>query len=81
MNNLAIIIVVIIIAIIVGAIGNSNYQEITQARDQRNLQLSLDDCKRLFDKGLERVHCFDKSIHVFGTELQKQQWTSGYLTP
>lgn len=71
----------IIIAIIVAVIGNSDYHEITQARDQRNLQLSLDDCKRLFDKELERVDCFDKSIHVFGTEQQKQQWKSGYLNP
>lgn len=72
---------VIIIAIIVGVIGNADYQEITQARDQMNLRLTLDDCKRLFDKGIDRVDCFDKSIHVFGTEQQKQQWESGYLNP
>jgi len=81
LNNLAIILVVIIIAIIVGIIGNSDYQEITQARDQRNLQLSIDDCKKLFIEGIDRVDCFDKSIHVFGTEQQKQQWKSGYLNP
>ena len=61
--------------------ANSNYQEIAAMRDQRNLQLSLNDCERLFDTGLDRVDCIDKSINVFGTEQQKQQWRAGYFNP
>jgi hypothetical protein len=81
LNNLIIIVVVIIVAIIVGIMGNSNYQEVASARDQRNLQLTLDDCKRLFDEGFDRVDCFDKSINAFGTEEQKLQWQAGYFNP
>ena len=81
MNNLIIISGVIIVAIIIGILGNSNYQEVTKIRDQRNLQLTLDDCKRLFDEGFNRVDCFDKSINAFGTEEQKLQWKSGYFNP
>ena len=81
MNNLIIIVVVIIVAIIVGIMGNSNYQEVASARDQRNLQLTLDDCKRLFDEGLDRIDCFDKSINAFGTEEQKLQWEARYFNP
>lgn len=61
--------------------GNSNYQEVASIRDQRNLQLTLDDCKRLFDTGLDRVDCFDKSISAFGTKEQKLQWQAGYFDP
>ena len=61
--------------------GNSNYQEVASARDQRNLQLTLDDCKRLFDEGLDRIDCIDKSINAFGTEEQKLQWEAGYFNP
>jgi len=81
LNNLIIITVVIVIGIIIGIMGNSNYQEVASIRDQRNLQLALDDCKRLFDKGLDRVDCFDKSINAFGTEEQKLQWQAGYFNP
>ena len=81
MNNLIIVSVVIVVAIIVGIMGNSNYQEVTKARDQRNLQLTIDDCKRLFDEGFDRVDCFDKSINAFGTEEQKLQWQAGYFNP
>lgn len=81
LNNLIIIIIVIIIAIIIGVIGQSNYQEVTSIRDQRNLELSLNDCKRLYDPGLELGECYEKSINVFGTEQQKQQWQSGYFSP
>ncbi len=81
MNNLIIISVVIIVAIIIGILGNSNYHEVAKIRDQRNLQLTIDDCKRLFDEGLNRVECFDKSINAFGTEEQKLQWKSGYFNP
>ena len=72
---------VIIIGVIIGIMANSNYQEVATIRDQRNLQLSLNDCKRLFDTGIERSDCFDKSIKVFGTEQQKQQWKVGYFNP
>ena len=61
--------------------GNSNYQEVTKVRDQRNLQLTLDDCKRLFDEGFERNNCFEKSINAFGTDEQKQQWKLEYYNP
>ena len=81
MNNLIIISVVIVIGIIIGIMGNSNYQEVAKVRDQRNLQLTLDDCKRLFDKGLERDNCFEKSFNAFGTDEQKQQWELGYSNP
>jgi hypothetical protein len=81
LNNLIIISVVIIVAIIIGILGNSNYQEVAKVRDQRNLQLTLEDCKRLFDEGLNRVGCFDKSINAFGTEKQKLQWESGHFNP
>ena len=81
LNNLIIVFVVVVIAIIVGIMGNSNYQEVAQIRDQRNLQLTLDDCKRLFSEGLERDDCFEKSINAFGTEEQKQQWELSYSSP
>jgi len=81
LNNLIIITVVIVVAIIIGIMGNSNYQEVASIRDQRNLQLTLDDCKRLFGIGLDRVDCFDKSINAFGTEEQKLQWQAGYFNP
>lgn len=81
MNNLIIIIVVIIIAIVIGIMGNSNYQEVASIRDQNNLKLTIDDCKRLFDVGIERYDCFDKSINAFGTDEQKQQWKLGYFNP
>lgn len=81
MNNLIIISIVITIAIVVGVMGNSNYQDVTLARDQRHLQLTIDDCKKLFEEGTERNACIEKSIHAFGTDEQKQQWALGYYTP
>ena len=81
LNNLIIVSVVIIIGIIIGIMGSFNYQEIAKVRDHRNLQLTLDDCKRLFDEGLERDNCFEKSINAFGTDEQKQQWELGYFNP
>lgn len=69
------------VGIIVGIMGTYNYQDVAQVRDQRNLQLTLEDCKRLFDKGPERDGCFEKSFDAFGTEEQKQQWKSGYANP
>ena len=74
-------VVVIIIAVIIGILANSNYDEVTSIRDQRNLQLSLEDCKRLFVVGEERTDCFEKSFNAFGTEQQKQRWYSGHFTP
>ncbi len=71
----------IIVAIIVGVMGNSNYQDVASMRDQKNLQLTINDCKRLFDSGLERDDCFEKSINTFGTDEQKQQWRLGYYNP
>ena len=81
MNNLIIVLIVIAVGIVLGIMGNSNYQEVAKARDQRNLQLTLDDCKKLFDEGLERDNCFEKSINAFGTNEQKQQWELGYSNP
>ena len=62
-------------------LANSNYDEVTSIRDQRNLQLSLQDCKRLFVVGEERIECFEKSFNAFGTEQQKQQGYSDYFNP
>ena len=81
MNNLIIVLIVIIVVIIIGILGNSNYQEVVILRDQKNLQLSLEDCKRLFGEGIERDNCFEKSINVFGTDEQKQQWQSQHPNP
>ena len=61
--------------------GNSNYQEVVKVRDQRNLQLTFEDCKKLFDEGLERDNCFEKSINAFGSDEQIQQWELGYWSP
>ena len=81
MNNAIIVIVIIIIAVGIGILANSNYDEIKSIRDQRNLQLSLEDCKRLFDVGDKRIECFEKSFDVFGNAQQKQQWHSDYFKP
>ena len=69
------------IGIIVGIMGSYNYQDVAQVRDQRNLQLTLEDCKRVFNEGQERENCFEKSYDAFGTEEQKQQWKLGYTNP
>lgn len=61
--------------------GNSNYQDVTSIRDQNHLQLSINDCKRLFESGIDRIECFEKSISAFGTDEQKQQWRLGYYNP
>lgn len=81
MNNFIILAVVFTVAIIVGIMGSSDYQEVASIRDQHNLQLTLDDCKRLFDAGLERDACFEKSIEAFGTDEQLRQWHQGYYSP
>ena len=69
------------VGIILAIMGNSNYQEVVNVRDQRNLQLTLDDCKKLFDEGNERDSCFEKSFDAFGTDEQKLQWELGYSNP
>ena len=81
MNNLIIVVIAILVAIFVGIMANSNYQEVVSVRDQKHLQLTLEDCKRLFGEGLDRIECFDKSINAFGTEEQKLQWQAGYFNP
>ncbi|NNL59220.1 MAG: hypothetical protein HKP31_07165 [Nitrosopumilus sp.] len=81
MNNFIIISVVIAVAIIVGILGSSNYDEVSKARDHRNLQLTIDDCKRLFAEGQQRDECIGKSINAFGTDEQKRQWELGYSNP
>lgn len=80
MNNAIIIVIVAIVAACIWVLANSNYDEVTSIRDQRNLQLSLQDCKRLFEGG-ERTECFEKSFNAFGNKEQKQQWGSGYFNP
>ncbi len=74
-------IIVIIIAIVIGSVGNSNYQEVVSIRDQKHLQLSLEDCKRLFNAGPELDDCFEKSINVFGTKEQQNLWERGAYKP
>ena len=54
--------------------GSSNYDVYVAERDQRNLQLAVDDCKKLFPQGIEQEECITKSLNVFGTEYQKAQW-------
>ena len=81
MNNLIIVSVVITVAIIVGILGSSNYDEVSKARDHRNLQLTIEDCKRLFSEGGDREDCIGKSINAFGTDDQKMQWEMGYTNP
>ena len=48
---------------------------------QKDLKLISDDCKRLFDVGIEHIDCFDKPVNVFGIDEQKQQWQPGYCNP
>ena len=80
-NNLIIVGVVMLIAIIIGVMWNSNYQEIATIRDQNNLQLTINDCKTLFDEGPELDACLDKSIRAFGTPEQISQWEKRYTNP
>ncbi|HSG84484.1 MAG: hypothetical protein ACE5RS_05875 [Nitrosopumilus sp.] len=74
MNNLIIVAIVFAIAIGIGILGNSNYEQYVVERDQRNLQASVADCKNLFSQGIKQDECITKSIDVFGTEYQKAQW-------
>ncbi|WP_428324741.1 hypothetical protein [Nitrosopumilus sp.] len=72
--------IVSIIAIIVGIMGISNYDVYVAERDQRNLQLAVDDCKKLFPLGTDQEDCITKSLDVFGTEYQKEQWNQRDLS-
>ncbi len=67
--------IVIVVAVIVGIMGSSNYDVYVAERDQRNLQLAVDDCKKLFPQGIDQEDCITKSLDVFGTEYQKEQWS------
>ena len=66
--------IVIVVAIIIGILGSSNYDVYVAERDQRNLQLTVDDCKKLFLQGMDQEECITKSLDVFGTDYQKEQW-------
>lgn len=68
------LVVVFVVAIIVGVMGASNYDAYVAERDQRNLQVAVEDCKSLFAQGAEQENCITKSLDVFGTDYQKAQW-------
>lgn len=73
--------IVIVVAVIVGIMGSSNYDVYVTERDQRNLQFAVDDCKNLFPPGIEQEECITKSLDVFGTEYQKEQWNQRNAYP
>ena len=74
MNNLIIVSILFVVAIGIGLLGNSNYETYILARDQRNLQATVDDCKNMFPMGLQRDGCIENSLRIFGTDYQKEQW-------
>ena len=80
-NNLIVVGIVMIIAVIIGIMWNSNYQEIATIRDQNNLQLTMNDCRALFDDGKDLDACLDKSIRAFGTAEQISQWEQRNANP
>ena len=80
-NNLIVVGIVMIIAVIIGIMWNSNYQEIATIRDQNNLQLTVNDCRTLFDEGEDLDACLDKSIRAFGTPEQIAQWEQRNKNP
>ena len=80
-NNLIVVGAVMAIAIIIGIMWNSNYQEIATIRDQNNLQLTINDCRTLFGEGKELDDCLDKSIRAFGTPAQIAQWEQRNTNP
>ena len=80
-NNLIVVGIVMIIAVIIGIMWNSNYQEIATIRDQNNLQLTVNDCRTLFDEGKDLDACLDKSIRAFGTPEQIAQWEQRNMNP
>ena len=80
-NNLIVVGIVMIIAVIIGIMWNSNYQEIATIRDQNNLQITVNDCRALFDEGEDLNACLDKSIRAFGTPEQIDQWEQRNMNP
>lgn len=66
--------IVFVVAIIVGIMGMSNYDTYIAERNQRNLQIAVEDCKNLFPQGTDQEDCITKSLDVFGTDYQKVQW-------
>ena len=80
-NNLIVVGIVMIIAVIIGIMWNSNYQEIATIRDQNNLQITVNDCRTLFDEGEDLDACLDKSIRAFGTPEQIAQWEQRNMNP
>ena len=73
--------IVVVVAVIIGIMGSSNYDLYVAERDQRNLQLAVDDCKKLYPQGTEQEECITKSLDVFGTDYQKEQWSQRDLYP
>ena len=74
MRTVVVLGIVFAVAIGVGIMGNSNYEQYVVERDQRNLQASVADCKNLFSQGFKQDECITKSLEVFGTDYQKVQW-------
>lgn len=75
------LIIVFVVAITVGILGVSNYDAYVAERDQRNLQLAVEDCKNLFVQGTEQEECITKSLDAFGTDYQKAQWQNRDPSP
>ncbi len=74
MRTVVVLGIVFAVAIGVGIMGNSNYEQYVVERDRRNLQASVADCKNLFSQGMKQDECITKSLEVFGTDYQKAQW-------
>ena len=74
MRTVVVLGIVFAVAIGIGILTNSNYEQYVVERDQRNLQASVADCKNLFSQGMKQDDCITKSLDVFGTDYQKAQW-------
>lgn len=75
------LVIVFVVAIIVGMMGTSNYDAYVAERDQRNLQIAVEDCKNLFAQGTAQEDCISKSLDVFGTDYQRTQWQNRNPSP
>lgn len=73
--------IVFVVAIVVGMMGISNYDAYVAERDQRNLQIAVDDCKNLFAQGIDQEDCISKSLDAFGTDYQRAQWQNRNPSP
>lgn len=73
--------IVFVVAIVVGMMGISNYDAYVAERDQRNLQIAVDDCKNLFAQGIGQEDCISKSLDAFGTDYQRAQWQNRNPSP